>query len=161
MSMCNLKWWGVDLAREARVRPSVRVTVLGVGNHGCTWRGFGCGPKPILATMSHVAFWPNLSLSVWNSSELEINIEIKVSRCVSEKPHLHGQYHIRSCYLSHPNIIQPCGSILWSWNMSIILYGPSDKVKIFIYYSDIYVDTRNFGWSYTLNNIHMIHYSSW
>jgi hypothetical protein len=35
--------------------------------------------------------------------------------------------------------------------------GPLNKVRIFIYYSYIQVDTWKYGWSYTLGIIHKIH----
>ena len=72
MSMWNLKWWVVDNAQEARVGPSVTVMILGVGNHGCMWRVW---------VWSHVVFRPYLSLSVWNNSRFEININ-RVQQCV-------------------------------------------------------------------------------
>jgi hypothetical protein len=43
------------------------------------------------------------------------------------------------------------------YSMSIIFYGPPNKVWIFTYQSYITADNWKFGWSYKPNNIHINH----
>ena len=58
-------------------------------------------------------------------------------------------------YTEH-TIIQPCGSVARTYNMSIIFCEP----RVIFYYSYIHVDTWKFRWNYTHGNIHKNHYSS-
>jgi hypothetical protein len=67
--------------------------------------------------------------------------------------------HIINSHVLH-NILPPYGSVPSSWNMLMIFGGSSIKLRLFIYYSYIQVDARNFGWSYIHGTIHMNHYSS-
>ena len=65
------------------------------------------------------------------------------------------------CVLSFfHNIIQPCGSVPWPWNMSIIFSGPWTKQECLFTIHTFKLTLGNFGWSYTPNTIHKKHYSS-
>ena len=113
-----------------------------------------------LAERLRVGLQVHYNLRKW----LDCNISPQVAQCTRI---IYGGHHLLSD-ISHSktlpcfslNIIQPCDSVPWPWNMSIMIFCGLIHLNEVKYFFTIYtfkLTLGKFGWSSTPNTVHRMH----